>query len=106
MVKNAQHCSGWEFYYAKPPKIWELIFDFETSNGTFIEVNVSAWQYVILKYDDGIFETIIRAPNLNALCETDNLTAEEITLDGVLGEELRMQVICEIDVVEKFEDIY
>jgi hypothetical protein len=106
IIKKARNCSGWEYYYAKPPKKWELVFDFETSNETFIEVNASEWQYVLLQYEDGMFEIIIRATNLNGLNETDKLTAAEITLDGVLGEELRMQAICEIDVVEEFEEIY
>jgi hypothetical protein len=106
IVQGAQDCTGWEYYYAKPPKEWELLFDFETTDETLIEVNASEWQYSLLKYEDGMFEIIIRAPNLNGLDDTDKLTAAEITLDGVLGEELRMQAICAIDVVEEFEEIY
>jgi hypothetical protein len=106
IVKSARDCNGWEYYYAKPPKEWELIFDFETTDETMIEVNASEWQYCLIKYEDGMFEIIIRATDLNGLHDTDKLTAAEITLDGVLGEELRMQTICEIDVVEEFEETY
>lgn len=106
IIASAQDCIGWEYYYAKPPKDWELIFDFQTADETTLEVNASEWQYCLLKYEDGMFEIIIKAADLNGLRDTDKLTAAEIALDGILGEEFRMQTICEIDVVEEFEKPY
>jgi hypothetical protein len=104
IIASAKDCIGWEYYYAKPPKDWELIFDFETTDETVFEVNASEWQYCLLQYEDGMFEIIIKAPGLNGLNDTDKFATAEITLDGMLGEELRMQTICEIDVVEEFEE--
>lgn len=101
-----QEFPGWEFHYAKPPKEWDLIFDFEKDNGDVIEVNASNWQYVLLKYEDGGFEIILQTDNLDGLSEDDKLVASEILLDGILGEEVRMLHISYIDVVKSFDDQY
>jgi len=106
IVSGAKECAGWEFYYAKQPKQWELIFDFETSDNKVVEVDGSQWEYVLLRYEDGLFEIIIKAPDLSRFDESDRITAAEILLDGILGEEVRIQSICGIDVVEAFEKPY
>lgn len=106
IIANAKECTDWEYYYAKPPKQWGLIFDFETTDSNQIEINASIWEYVLLKYKDGMFEIIIKAVNIDALSADDKLTAAEILLDGILGEELRMTAICSINIVLQFEEVY
>jgi hypothetical protein len=106
IVGNARDCIGWEYYYAKPSKEWNLVFDFETEDENVVEINASNWQYRLLKYEDGMFAIIIKVPNLSRLSNTDKLTTAEIVLDGILGEELRLQTICEIDVEEEFKKPY
>jgi len=106
IIKNAIDCPGWEYYYAKPPKEWNMVFDFETSDDKQVEIDASKWEYYLLKYDDGMFEIVIKAPNLVGFDDMDQLIAAEITLDGVIGEELRIQTICEIEVVTAFEKAY
>jgi len=108
IISHAKDCKGWEFYYAKPPKEkdWKLVFDLETTEGQIVEVNASRWEYVLLEYEDGMFEVIVKAPDLLQLDDSDKQIAVEILLDGVLGEELRMQTICGIEVVEEFEQSY
>jgi hypothetical protein len=108
IISYAKACEGWEYYYAKPPKDkeWKLVFNLETSDGEVVEVNASHSQYTLLQYEDGMFEIIIKTPGLQQLDESDKRTAAEILLDGVLGEEVRMQTICGIDVVEEFEKPY
>ena len=106
IIKNAKECVGWEYYYAKPVKEWGLIFDFETNEGDLVEVDASKWEYVLLEYEDGLFEIIIKASDLRQLDESDGQVAAEVLLDGVLGEEMRIQTICAIDVVEEFDKEY
>jgi hypothetical protein len=106
IIQRAKNCLGWEYYYAKPAKDWNLSFNFETTDNRFIEINVSEWQYSLLRYEDGMFTIIIEAPNLDSLSDTDKLATAEITLDGIMGEELRMQTIREIEVVKEFEKQY
>lgn len=106
IVGEAIKSDSWEFYYAKQPKQWELKFDFETRDNAIVEVDGSRWEYVLLRYDDGMFEIIIKAPLLNQLDQSDKNAAAEILLDGIIGEEQRMRFICGIDVVEEFEKPY
>ena len=106
IIGQAKTCLGWEYYYAKPPKEWDLIFDFETSNGVQVHVDASLWEYVLLRYEDGMFEIIIKATNIKELNENDKLAIAEMLLDGVIGEELRMTSICLIEIVEEFENEY
>jgi len=108
IIAGAKDCEGWEFYYAKPPKEeeWELIFTFETTEGEMVDVDASPWEYTLLKYDDGMLEIIIKAPDLRELDESDKQIAAEIVLDGVLGEEVRMRTICRIEVVDEFDRPY
>ncbi|GGB26520.1 hypothetical protein [Puia dinghuensis] len=108
IITSAKDCEGWEYYYAKPPKEkeWNLIFSLETSEGEIVEVDASQWEYTLLQYEDGMFEIIVKAPDLQQLDEADKQAAAEILLDGILGEEARMQTICAIDIVEKFEEPY
>jgi hypothetical protein len=105
IIAHAKECTGWEYYYAKPPKEWELIFDFATIDGELIQINASVWEYVLHKYKDGMFAIIIKSPLLSLLNNGDKLIASEIALDGILGEEMRMQTIDEIEVVEEFEKL-
>src|ERR1700743_1410523 len=62
IVGEAKGCDAWEFYYAKQPKKWKLVFDFETRDHVVIEIDGSQWEYVLLRYEDGMFEIIIKAP--------------------------------------------
>jgi len=107
VISRATKCKGWEFHYAKPPKDWELKFQFERGDGRMADVDASGWKYVLLEYEDEPYEIIIKLPRLlMELGDRDALIAAEITLDGILGEERRMRLINVIDVVFEFEEKY
>ena len=104
IVNHAPPCDEWEFYYAKQPKEWELKFEYNTEDGKQIEIDASEWEYALLRYEDGMFAIIIKASyHLRSLSDDDQLMAAEIVLDGELGEEMRIQSICEIDIVGAFD---
>ena len=67
---------------------------------------VSLWKYILLKYDDAAIEIIMQSPNIADLEVEDKLTAGEILLDGILGEEKRIRWIQYIDVVDHFDEEY
>jgi len=106
IISYANPIRDWEFHYAKPPKQWDLRFDFERYDRSEIAVDASRWEYVLLKYDDGMFEIIIKATDLKQLDEDEKHIAAEIALDGILGEEVRMFRICNISVVMEFDSQY
>lgn len=94
IIANAISCEGWEYYYAKPPKQWnDFKFYFETTNGNRFEVDASLWEYVLLKYEDGMYGIVIKSLQLSELDGDDTIIAMEIFLDGILGEKIRMQTI-------------
>jgi len=106
IISYAPILSDWSFYYAKPPKQWELLFNFEKEDGSITEIDARCWSYVLFKYDDGMVEVIIQTCDLNGFSEEDKLTITEILIDGIIGEENRMLYICNIEVVKEFEEKY
>jgi len=94
----------WEFHHAKPPKVWDLKFSIQDENENEIEIDANDWQYVLLKYPDNKFEIILAAAQMQHLSEESKHLAAEIVLDGLLGEQKRMELIDVIDVVRQFED--
>jgi hypothetical protein len=104
IIDLAPPCPGWSFFPAKPPKEWERRFFMTDSKGKRVAVDASQWQYVLYKYPDGCFEIVIVAPDLARLAEEDRITAAEILLDGELGEEVRLSLIAEIEVVAEAMD--
>ena len=106
IISYAPVIFDWEFYYAKPPKEWEFVFDFEKDDGNTVEINASCWRYVLLRYDDGMFGVIFQTHDLNGFSDIDKIIISEILLDGIIGEEHRMLFICSIDITEEFDDIH
>lgn len=53
-----------------------------------------------------MFEVVIQTNDLRGFDESDKCSVSEILLDGILGEEERMQYICSIEIVDEFEDQY
>jgi hypothetical protein len=106
VVEKAKQWPGWEFYYAKPPKKWELKFDYQVNEDRTVQIDASLWQYVLAEYEDGTFEIVIKLHPLLDLNDQDQLSVAEIVLDGILGEEMRMKLISFIEVVDEFEESY
>ncbi len=106
IIASSRNCLGWEYHYAKPPKDWELKFEYAMSSGEELIVDASKWKYVLLRYDDGMFQIIIKSQHLTRISHEDKLAIAEIALDGILGEEMRMQTIAEINLVEDFQSSY
>jgi|SRR5450432_543111 len=103
IIANSKNCLGWEYHYAKPPKDWELKFEYSTRSGEQINVDACNWKYILLRYEDGMFEIIIKTQSLSNMRYDDRLAIVEIALDGILGEEMRMQNIADINLVDDFE---
>ena len=106
IVSFSSNLKRWEIYYAKPPKEWNYIFNFLNSGGGKISIDASKWQYVLLRYDDGMFGIIIEAPNLTGLGEEEKVSIVEVFLESVIGEEVMMLAICEIEIVDHLADEY
>lgn len=106
IIKYAPQCANWEFHASKPPKRWNLKFNINGNKNEKIEIDANNWEYVLLKFPDGTFDIIMKAPFLMSLSDNLRKTAAEILLFGVLGEERYMELIGDIEIVIDFEEKY
>jgi hypothetical protein len=102
IVAKAKQCNNWEYHFAKPPKHWDLAFEFQTQGDKTIKVDALDWKYILLQYEDGMYGTVICCSNLEKISKSDRLMVAEILLDGILGEEKRIKLIDDIEMVYTF----
>jgi len=81
-------------------------FTVEDRSGAVREVDASGWRYVLLRYPDGAHEVVIEAPSVAELDEELRYSAAIVALDGLLGEERRIEAVDEVSVVPKLESEY
>lgn len=101
--RKSNECLDWEFYYAKPPKKWEykLLYSYKECE---LVIDISKWEYVLLQYEDGLLEIILKVPTDLDLEYDDQLAIADISLDSILGEEIRMIYIERIEIVHSFSN--
>jgi hypothetical protein len=102
IVAAAPSLQEWEFHPAKQFRPgWELQFDMRAEDGVFVGIDASRWRFA---YDRADRTLAIEAANLDGLSDDDKIRAVEITLDGVIGEELRLIAYDKLVVAEAFVD--
>jgi hypothetical protein len=100
IVAMAPDVPDWELHPAKPPKQWDLRLAFEV-NEKSVSVDARPWRYVLLDYGDGVLDLTLEAPDLASLDEEVRAAVAEVVVEGILGEECRIERIGTIDVVAK-----
>jgi hypothetical protein len=83
---------GWEFYSARRPKEWDykLCIERAGSEAEPIELDATAWSFVLLEYPDGSREVLLQADTLPKLDADERWQAAAIVLESILGEEVLM----------------
>lgn len=105
IISFAPKLPNWSFYHAMQPKIgWEMTFLIRTNNGSEFKINGSDWKYVLYEYDDGKFDIVIKNPLISGLSLDDLYTAAEILIKGIIGEELFITRINEIEIINYFDN--
>lgn len=102
LVSLAPNCSDWEFYSSKPPKKWNLIFEFYSVDEEIVFIDGNAWEYYCTSDQNGKLNIIIKYEITSNLEEVDLMYATEILLDGIIGEKLRIENISEIILKDLF----
>ena len=97
IVALAPTVPGWEFYPARRPRPGALHLQLESDDGTMVEVDATAWRYVLFQYEDKKLELVMEQPNLVGLSEDERYVAAVITVDGLLGEALRLLAVAVIE---------
>lgn len=94
----------WEFHSTKPAKSWDLKFFVEDRERRPRLIDANEWEYVLLRYSDGKFEILVRAPNLADTDPGTRYTAVEEAVTGLIGERRLIEAVDSIDVVDNLED--
>jgi hypothetical protein len=100
VVAAAPSLENWEIFSFKQAKDnWqELLFD-----GNTVESN--GWKYCLLVYPNNETDIEIKADNLSSYSlDSRNLIAD-LVITNLLGESLKMQALCNINVVDQFESL-
>jgi hypothetical protein len=104
IIARAPVISGWEFHSARRPKDWDFRLLLERSAGQPpVEIDVSNWHFVLLRYPDGSQEVLLQGYNLPPLNDDERWQAAAITLESILGEDLILDKINEFELVDQLE---
>ncbi|CAH0143666.1 MULTISPECIES: hypothetical protein [unclassified Chryseobacterium] len=69
-------------------------------------IDVSSWEYVLLKFKDNTFDIIFKPININHLKKDDQYTVVDIVLENILGDELSYNLIKNVQIIDEFESSY
>jgi len=95
IVERAPVLAGWQFHPAKPPKQWDLKVSIEG-----IAYDANPWRYVLYAFPDDTYDIVVEQNNVADL----RPLAANIVVDGLLGEDVRLEIIGDIDVVDALDD--
>jgi len=104
IVSEAPNLKDWEFHSTRQRKEWdykiELIGD---DGGVAIALDATSWTFVLLRYPAGTREILLKAAGLPVLTDDERWQAAAITLEGILGEEVLLDMVDEFELVENLE---
>lgn len=104
IVAQAPKLPGWEFYPAKPAKHWQPVFDLQDEKGLPFRVDARSWRFALLRRKtDRATLVLVEASNVGSLSAGLRRLAAEIALDGLLGEECRIDNVDDVMVVESMD---
>lgn len=101
-VARAPAVPGWTFLPAKPPRVVDLralVLHLDDGPRAF---DVTTWDVVAYRFDDGVSDLVFRPPPTDASPATLWLVASTI-VDGELGEARAIEVVHQVEVVAAFE---
>ncbi|MGF7075599.1 hypothetical protein [Mucilaginibacter sp. R-33] len=105
IITMAPDCPGWKFLPSKPPKDWAGTWEMENETGKNVIVDASDWKYILYRFDDGTLDIDINISDFKGNSAIRDI-AVDIALTGYLGEETFMNLIQEINIVDRLEEVY
>jgi len=103
IIAQAIKINNWDFYPAKPPRQWDLFFKLDVG-GQEVEVDGKLWEFVAYRFEDGTYDLIFRPNRGHKLPEDYLYWAASIILDGEMGEEKRIELIKNIEIVKSWDE--
>lgn len=102
IISYAPALEEWEFYYSKQIKEWDNYFDIFI-NGEKRRIDISKWEYVLFEYEDNTLDIIIKPVPYSDTYNKDIYGICEMVLDSIIGEEMRIEKIQDLEVVREFD---
>ncbi len=103
IVAQAPKLTGWEFYPAKQPREWNLVFSLNVKDKE-VEIDGKRWEFVAYKFDDGTYDLVLKPDSTKGLSDDYLNWAATIIADGEIGEEKRLELIGNIEVVKTWDE--
>lgn len=103
IMKAAPSLKSWEFNAAKIPVDWDLNFKIYDAEFDAHKVDASGWQQVLKKNLDQSINIILLAKSISHLDLDTQMRAADMVVTSLIGEELRINAIQEIEVVNNYE---
>lgn len=104
-ISRAPQLPGWEFRAFRQTRDARPIVNLNTLEGA-VEVDASDAEYALLRARDGTFDMVVKLPPAKQLQAQDQHALAVLLLDGLIGEEVRMSLIKNVEFVEEFEPRY
>jgi hypothetical protein len=102
-IRLSPTIGSWEFYNFKQPKVnWDKL-ELPEDN---INITADKWRYILLKYEDGKKEILIKGDSLNTVDPDLKLVVAETVLTNLIGEERMMTELDFIDVLSPDDNTY
>jgi hypothetical protein len=98
IISLAPACDSWLFLPAKPAKGWFPEWNMLNEVNQAIAIDASDWKYLLYLFDDGTYEMDVYVDNVDGNANT-RLLAAEIAITNLLGEDMLMNTIKNIQVV-------
>ena len=106
IMRAAPDLPDWVFNYAKPVKDWDLQFTLFDNNVVEQHVNASGWSFAKVRQPDHKVRIIIKADNVTHLDFDTRQTAADLVVTNMLGEEVKILNVGDIEIVNEFEDLH
>jgi hypothetical protein len=106
IISHAPILDDWEFHYAKPVKNWDNYFEVVV-NGKEVGIDISRWEYILFRYKDSIYDIQIKPDSIPEVIRAEKEEVlygiVEMVLESIIGEERRLEIINDLEVVSRFE---
>lgn len=94
----------WEFFPAKPAKIWDYTFQIYDEFMRLCPVDASAWRFSMSKNRQGMLDLILEASNIQNLDPDTIKAAGETAVINILGEADFIKRIGSTEIIPAFEE--
>jgi hypothetical protein len=103
IVAQAPLMADWEFFAAKPPKKWNLVFDLMIEGASY-EFDGKLWEFVAYKFKDGTYDLVFKPDSTKDLLQKYLYWAGTIIVDGEIGEEESLTKVGKIEITPTWNE--